>query len=53
MIECAAQIKKVSTKDLSEQEIKSALGVVKKITENLTEFLGEDSSMTDLKKTKN
>lgn len=53
MTECAAQIKKVSTKDLSEQEIKSALGVVKKIAENLTEYLGEDSSMTDLKKTKN
>jgi MarR family transcriptional regulator, transcriptional regulator for hemolysin len=52
MMECAAQIRKVSTKDLSEQEIKSALGVVKKIAENLTGYL-EDSQMTDLKKIKN
>lgn len=51
MMECAAQIRKVSTKDLSEQEIKSALGVVKKITENLTGFL-RDFQVTDLKKTK-
>lgn len=51
MMECAAQIRKVSTKDLSEQEIKSALGVVKKITENLTGFLG-DFQVADLKKTK-
>ncbi len=52
MMECAAQIRKVSTKDLSEQEIKSALGVVKKISENLTGYLG-DSQMTNLKKIKN
>ncbi len=51
MMECAAQIRKVSTKDLSDQEIKSALGVVKKITENLTGYLG-DSQMVDLKKAK-
>jgi MarR family transcriptional regulator, transcriptional regulator for hemolysin len=51
MMECATQIRKVSTKDVSEQEIKSALGVIKKITENLTTYLG-DSEVTDLKKTK-
>ncbi len=41
MMECITQIRKVATKDLSEQEIKSALGTVKKITENLTGYLGE------------
>jgi MarR family transcriptional regulator for hemolysin len=51
MMECAGQIRKVSTKDLSEQEIRSALEVVKKITENLTRHLG-DSQTTDLKKMK-
>lgn len=51
MMECAAQIKKVSTKDLSEHEIKSALGVVKKITENLAVYLG-DSVTHDHKKGK-
>ncbi|MHB8545802.1 MAG: MarR family winged helix-turn-helix transcriptional regulator [Nitrosotalea sp.] len=51
MLECINQIRKISTKDLSEQEIKSALGTVKKITENLTVYLG-DSKSPDLKKTK-
>ena len=51
MMECATQIKKVSTKEVSEQEIKSALEVIKKITENLTTYLG-DSEVIDLKKTK-
>ncbi len=51
MMECATQIKKVSTKEVSEQEIKSALGIIKKITENLSTYLG-DSDVTDLKKTK-
>ena len=51
MMECATQIRKVSTKEVSEQEIKSALEVIKKITENLTTYLG-DSEVIDLKKTK-
>jgi MarR family transcriptional regulator for hemolysin len=51
MMECAAQIKKVSTKDVSEQEIKSALDVIKKITENLTMYLG-DCELNDFKKDK-
>ncbi len=51
MQECITQIKKISTKDLSEQEIKSALGTVKKITENLVVYLG-DSTLPSLKKTK-
>lgn len=41
MMECAAQIRKTSTLDLSEHEIKSALGVVKKMTENLAVYLGD------------
>ncbi|MDE1844602.1 MAG: winged helix-turn-helix transcriptional regulator [Thaumarchaeota archaeon] len=52
MMECATQIRKVSTKDLSEHEFKSALAVVKKITENLTVYL-HDSETTDHKKAKN
>ena len=51
MMECATHIRKVSTKEVSEQEIKSALEVIKKITENLTTYLG-DSEVIDLKKTK-
>lgn len=41
MMECAAQIRKTSTQNLSEHEIKSALGVVKKMTENLAVYLGD------------
>lgn len=52
MTECITQLRKVSSKDLSEQEIKSALDTVKKITENLTRYL-DDSKSSDLKKTKN
>ncbi len=44
MVECAAQIKKTSVKDLSENEIKSALKVVKKITENLAISLGDSEA---------
>lgn len=39
MMECAAQIRKTAIQDLSEFEIKSALGVVKKMTENLAVYL--------------
>lgn len=52
MMECATHVRKISIKDISEQEIKSALGVIKKITENLTTYLG-DSEIEDFKKTKN
>ena len=44
MMECATQIKKTSVKDLSENEIKSALKVVKKITENLAISLGDSEA---------
>lgn len=52
MMECATQIRKASTKDLSEHEIKSALEVVKKITENLAVYLVDDSEASGTKKTK-
>jgi MarR family transcriptional regulator, transcriptional regulator for hemolysin len=51
MMECAIHLRKISIKDVSEQEIKSAFGVIKKITENLTTYLG-DSKVEDLKKPK-
>jgi hypothetical protein len=35
-MECATHIRKISTKEVSEQEMKSALGVIKKMTENPT-----------------
>lgn len=44
---CGAQIRKVSTKEISEQELKSALGIIKKVTENLSTYLG-DSKITEL-----
>jgi MarR family transcriptional regulator for hemolysin len=51
IMECATQIRKVSTKEVSNQEMRLALEVIKKITENLTTYLG-DSDAIDLKKTK-
>lgn len=48
MMECATHLRKIYVKDVSEQEIRSALGVIKKITENLTTYLG-DSEDSDLK----
>jgi MarR family transcriptional regulator for hemolysin len=47
IMESATQIKKISTKEVSEQEIKSALGIIKKITGNLSTYLG-DSEVTEL-----
>lgn len=43
MMECTAQIRKTSTRDISEHEIKFALDVVKKMTENLADYLGEST----------
>ncbi|MDR3782070.1 MAG: MarR family transcriptional regulator [Candidatus Nitrosotalea sp.] len=51
VMECATHLRKISIKDVSEQEIKLALEIVKKITENLIVYLG-DSEAIDLKKTK-
>jgi MarR family transcriptional regulator, transcriptional regulator for hemolysin len=50
IMECALRIRKVSLKNVSEQEVKSSLEVIKKITENLSVCLG-DSEATNLKKT--
>jgi MarR family transcriptional regulator for hemolysin len=41
MMECIRQIRKVSTKDLLEQDIKSAIRTVNKISENLAAYLGD------------
>ena len=48
MMDCAIYLKKIYVKDVSEQEIRSALNVIKKITANLTAYL-EDSEDADLK----
>jgi MarR family transcriptional regulator for hemolysin len=41
MMECASQIRKVSLKEISEQEAKSALETIKKITENLSVYISD------------
>jgi MarR family transcriptional regulator for hemolysin len=41
MMECAMHLRKIYMKDVSEQEIKSALQVIKKLTDNLLTYLGE------------
>ena len=41
MMECASQIRKVSLKEVSEQEAKSALETIKKITENLSVYISD------------
>lgn len=41
MMECAAQIRKVSAKDLTEQDIKSAIKTIQKISENLSVYMGD------------
>jgi MarR family transcriptional regulator for hemolysin len=51
MMECAMHIRKIYMEDISEQEIKSSLGVIKKITENLITYLG-NSEVENSKKTK-
>lgn len=49
MMECATHLRKIYVKDVSEQEIQSALYVIKKITGNLTTYLGA-TGYDDLKK---
>jgi MarR family transcriptional regulator for hemolysin len=41
MMDCASQVRKVSTTSLSEQEVQSAIRTIRKISENLSEYLGE------------
>lgn len=52
IMECASQIRKVSTKDVLEQDVKSTLVTIKKITENLTVYLDQYNE-DDVKKSKN
>ena len=51
MIECGLQIRKVSLNQVSENEAKSTLETLKKITENLSIYV-EDFETKDLKKSK-
>jgi MarR family transcriptional regulator for hemolysin len=51
MMECAINLRKIYMKDVSEQEIKSAFGVITTITNNLSAYLG-DSEVNELNKTK-
>jgi len=41
MMDCASQVRKVSTTSLSEQEVQSAIRTIRKISENLSKYLGE------------
>src|SRR5574337_84269 len=47
MMECATHLRKIYVKEVSEQELKSAIVVIKKITTNLASYLGnyEDSDL--------
>jgi MarR family transcriptional regulator for hemolysin len=51
MMECAMHLRKIYMKDVSEQEIKSALQVIKKLTDNLLTYLG-DPEVETLNKSK-
>lgn len=48
MMECAIHLRKICVKEVSEQELKSTIVVIKKITTNLATYLG-DSEESDLK----
>ena len=52
MLECASHIRKVSLKEVSEQEVNSALETIKKITENLSTYI-VDFEVVPAKKAKN
>jgi MarR family transcriptional regulator for hemolysin len=51
MMECAMHLRKIYMKDVSEQEIKSSLQVIKKLTDNLLTYLG-DPEVETLNKSK-
>jgi MarR family transcriptional regulator for hemolysin len=51
MIECGLQIRKVSLNKVSEQEVKSVLDTLKRITENLSVYV-EDFETKGIKKSK-
>jgi MarR family transcriptional regulator for hemolysin len=50
IMECGSQIRKVSTKDVLEKDVKSTLEIIKKITQNLTEYLDESNDVNLTKK---
>ena len=50
MIECALKIRKLSTKEISEEEIKTTLDVLRKISKNLTIYFEDTDSVVTLSK---
>ncbi|HET6457582.1 MAG TPA: MarR family transcriptional regulator [Nitrosopumilaceae archaeon] len=51
MIECALRIRKLSTKEISEEQIKTTLDVLRKISKNLTIYFDDaDSNLITLSK---
>lgn len=46
MMECALHVRKISTKDISEQEIQSALETLRKISKNLSAYFEVDTVVT-------
>jgi MarR family transcriptional regulator for hemolysin len=50
IMECGSQIRKVSTKDVLEKDVKSTLEIIKKITQNLAEYLDESNDVNLTKK---
>ena len=50
MIECALRIRKLSTKEISEEQIKTTLDVLRKISKNLTIYFDDENSIVTLSK---
>jgi|SRR5579864_7057571 len=50
MIDCALKIRKLSTKEISEEEIKTTLDVLRKISKNLTIYFDDVNSIVTLSK---
>ena len=50
MIECALKIRKLSTKEISEEQIKTTLDVLRKISKNLTIYFDDADSIVTLSK---
>ncbi len=46
MMECALHVRKISTRDISEQEIQSALETLRKISKNLSAYFEVDTVVT-------
>lgn len=52
MVECALRIRKFSTKDISESDIKTTLETLRKISQNLTTYFEVDKNLFSVKKSK-